>query len=76
MLYRFLVWLKNKIFGGKFLCQACGEPSDDYKSSGVIKVKYENGAIMDMLICSKCCDRLDYHAKNSKKTTKKTRKTS
>jgi len=64
MVYRFLMWLKSFV-NSKFLCQTCGKNSDDYEHSAVIKLKHENGAIVDLLICKNCADKLE--GKKSKK---------
>jgi predicted metal-binding protein len=58
MVYRFLMFLKS-FLNSSFLCQTCGNKSEDYKNSAVIKVKHANGAIADLLICKSCADKLE-----------------
>lgn len=58
MIYRFIIWLKSLFGLDKTKCQTCGVVTD-YGTTSTIKVRYENGAILDLVICKACGDKLE-----------------
>lgn len=64
MVYRFFSWVRS-FFQNKFLCQLCGLQKP-YDNSAIIKVRYANDAIMDLVICSDCADILESSKKHGK----------
>ena len=65
MAHRFFMWIKS-IFSKTFICQICETKDDDYKHSGIIKVKYDNGKIMDLIICKNCIAKLENERLNKR----------
>ena len=63
MVYRFLAWIKSLLsklglINSNVMCQMCGK-NEPYSSTSLIKVRHNNGAIFDMVICKPCGDRLE-----------------
>lgn len=67
MVYRIYMWLKSFLFD-KFLCQLCGK-RQKYSTSAIIKVRYEQGKIMDFVICDSCATNLENTKQHGTGTT-------